>query len=339
MQLAVGFPQEWDLKDWENRYIDGALPDRWPYGLDRLDEYFTLLPVPVSSKDLIPKAGRRVREGLALGWDESSIARLVGSRRFQSVVGGVIWNTDDATGLRDAIEKAVYRRMIAKADALWCLSRPQVKLVETVLGRACPPVHFLPFGIDVDFYTSAPLPERPLVLSAGGDRDRDIPTLFRALAEVKASRPDVDVVVQTASDIPAPAGVTKVPRLSHVELRDLYSRASVIAIATHRNAHASGMTVALEAMSTGRPVVITETPGMDDYVTDATGWLTPVADSRAMSNKIVTLLDDRARMQTLGANGREKVLGGHSTATMARNIGKIVHSAQLSAGARFRNQP
>jgi hypothetical protein len=51
----------------------------------------------------------------------------------------------------------------------------------------------------------------------------------------------------------------------HGALRDRYRAFSVIAVALRPNLHVSGITTALEAKATGRPLVITDTPGMADY--------------------------------------------------------------------------
>ena len=120
------------------------------------------------------------------------------------------------------------------------------------------PVEYVRFGIDHEFFSArSRIPRSPRVVSVGGDRDRDAETLFRALSRVHDARPDVELVVQTASDLPPPDGVATIRHLPHAQLRELYASASVVAIATRPNLHVSGMTVSLEAMATGRPVVAT----------------------------------------------------------------------------------
>jgi glycosyltransferase involved in cell wall biosynthesis len=165
------------------------------------------------------------------------------------------------------------------------------------------------------------------VLSVGGDRDRDPATLFAALERVHAERPDVELVVQTASDLAPPAGVTTVPHVSHRELADLYARASVVAVATRDNLHASGMTVSLEAMATGRPVVMTRTPGIEDYVADGrTGLLAPVGDPGALAAHVLRLLADEHEARAFGAAGRaaveQRLTTRHLAASLAEFVGR-----------------
>ena len=64
-----------------------------------------------------------------------------------------------------------------------------------------------------------------------------------ALGLVHASVPDAELLVQSRTTRPAPRGVTVMRDASHAEIRRLYARAGVVAVATHPNLHVSGMTV------------------------------------------------------------------------------------------------
>jgi glycosyltransferase involved in cell wall biosynthesis len=142
---------------------------------------------------------------------------------------------------------------------------------------------------------------------------------------VTAARPDVELVLQTPADLPAPEGVRVVRRLSHAELRDLYARASLVAVAARPNLHVSGMTVSLEAMATGRPVVVTGTPGMATYVEDGvTGLHAPVGDAEAMAAHILRLLDDPAAAVAMGTAGRRRVEDEFTTRRMALRLAEFV---------------
>lgn len=234
---------------------------------------------------------------------------------------GVIWVTDQVARGADARDLAGTRRALTAMDGLWVLSRPQMDAVRSFLGERCPPVHFVRFGVDADFFSPAPPAHsdaRPLVLSVGGDRDRDPATLFDALADVHRACPDAEIVVQTRSTLTAPDGVRTVERFSHVELRDAYSRASVVAIATRQNLHVSGMTVSLEAMASARPVVVTDSPGMADYVVDGTtGLVTPSGDAAALADGVVTLLRDQDQAERLGRQARAHVEQSLTSAHLA----------------------
>lgn len=334
--IAVAFPAGRGVARWRERHAESPVPNAWPYGLDRLAAdgrrvVDVELAPPTRVQRLLRRAGAGARRrssaaaDVALCWDEGTADRLVAHAPGRRLFSGVIWATDRlATDGPGAL--AAQRELLSGLDGLWCLSRPQVDAVREWLGPDAPPVSFLGFGIDERFYRYAPeYPERPKVVSLGGDRDRDAGTLFAALELVLAERPEVECVVGTTSSLPAPQGVRTVEFVPHAQAVDLYASASVVALATRPNLHASGMTVGLEAMSVGRPVVACATPGMEDYFLDGdTGFLVPPQDPGAMAARILELLADRDRAAAMGRRGREHVEQGHTTASMCRRLAEIV---------------
>ncbi|WP_343899184.1 glycosyltransferase [Microbacterium oxydans] len=108
-----------------------------------------------------------------------------------------------------------------------------------------------------------------------------------------------------------------VRHLPHAELRDLYATASVVVVPTRENLHASGMTVALEALATARPVVVSDTPGMRQYVGEGrTGHLVPAEDPAELALALLRLLDHPERAAELGRNGRIEVEQQFTTQVM-----------------------
>ena len=239
-------------------------------------------------------------------------------RRFAS---GVIWLTDMVQRGHKP-ERLI--DVLRAADDLWVLSRAQVEPLQELVGAGGPRVTAVPFGIDAQFFTAQPFPDRPRIVSVGNDRDRDPQTLFRALALVHARRPEAELLVQSSAP-GAPDGVRVLERMSHRELRDLYASATVVATATRPNLHVSGMTVTLEALATGRPVVNTDTPGMAQYVTEGeTGHLVPVGDAESMADRLVALIDDAERAAEMGMAGRAAVEASFTTAIMCAHLAEIL---------------
>ncbi len=310
---------EQSVQTWARAHARGEVPSVWPYGLDALREHASVeveeLPDPGRIARLRARAGMgpRPRSDLALAWDENTAYRLQILRPRARFATGVIWLTDMAT-TGAAPERLV--AMLRAATALWVLSAAQVAPLQRLLGARGPRVFVVPFGIDHEFFSARPPAPRPRIVSVGNDRDRDPATLYAALALVLAVRPDVDVVVQTPSELPPPEGVQVVRRLPHTELRDLYGTASVVVTATRPNLHASGMTVALEALATARPVVVSDTPGMRDYVSPRTGALVDPGQPAALARALLALLDDPDRAAELGRQGRAEVEQRFTTKTM-----------------------
>jgi glycosyltransferase involved in cell wall biosynthesis len=83
--------------------------------------------------------------------------------------------------------------------------------------------------------------------------------------------------------------------------------------------------VALESMSMQRPIVSTRVGGPSETVLDGvTGYLVPPRDSRAIADRVVALLRDRALCQRMGEAGREHVSRTFSARRYAEGIDRIV---------------
>ncbi|MGA6094905.1 glycosyltransferase family 4 protein [Microbacterium sp. NPDC079356] len=328
------YPAARDLGAWADRHASGTAPDRWPYGLDRLDAHLprviarnfapaTTLTRAARRIILAMPPSRRPSRPVGVTWDENAGALLSASVGLSARYSGVVWLTDSVARRGEAAFRGM-RRALRRMDGLWVLSQAQMAPLVEFLGPDGPPVHYVRFGVDHEFFRRAPYPERPLVVSVGGDRDRDPETLLRAMAILRRHRPDVEIVVQSRTTLSPPEGVTVIPYLTHVELRDLYARASVVSLATRPNLHVSGMTVGLEAMATGRPLVITRTPGMDDYFGGTSAArMVEVGDADAVARETLAALDDPASASVV-ASARAHVEGGFTTAHLAERIARIV---------------
>lgn len=339
--LAVMYPRERNVPGWIEAYRRGQVPDLWPYGLDQMGlrsastRFVELAPPSLASKFLAKTVTARVRarldedrEEIAVTWDENAAHRMWTTSPHYEMYSGAIWLTDQLQALRDG-RFSTMRRALRSMSGVWVISSGQVEALERFLGPGRPPVGYFRFGVDADFFTAQPAPEKPLVLSIGGDRDRDTATLYAALEMVHALAPEVRLVVQSKSNSPAPAGVRVLKHVSHRELRDLYVAASVVAIATRHNLHASGMTVSLEAMATGRPVAITETPGIEAYVAHgSTGLLSSVGEPRKLAQNVLELLSDRDLAEGMGRAGREAVVEGLTTRHMTHRLSRFIAEAR-----------
>lgn len=313
---------------WERRHSAGEVPSVWPYGLDGLCEYAPVavldLPAPGRLSRLRSRVGigPRPRAQTAFTWDENAAFRMQVASPYERFASGVIWLTDM---IERGADTGRLVEVLRGAETLWVLSEAQVEPLRALFGSAGPRIVAVPFGVDDEFFSPRPYPDRPRIVSVGNDRDRDPQTLFRALARVHEQRPDVELIVQSSASTDAPAGVEVVQRMSHGELHELYATASVIATATRPNLHVSGMTVTLEAFATGRPVVNTDTPGMSQYVTEGrTGHLVPLGDDEALAQRLIGLIDDPQRAAEMGLAGRRDVEERFTTHEMCARLAQIL---------------
>ena len=170
----------------------------------------------------------------------------------------------------------------------------------------------------VDHRFFAPSSERAenYVLSVGRER-RDYETLMSAVGSLNvpttilASSPwsraeDGQKVI--------PANVSLRRGLTFATLRDLYERAALVVVPLQSGTdYAAGVTGVLEAMAMQKPLIVSDTPGIRDYVTpDETARVVPPGDPDALARAIAELLEDRAHADTLARNARRVVENGRN---------------------------
>lgn len=340
--------------NWRRRFDAGEVPDATPYGLHKLAESgvattfgstnLNRLQTRVSASvryrvdDLeFVEAMSDIRSRLSsntdavLCYDERTgipAALLAESPgRFAPVVSGIGWITSASAPYPKW--KGLFAHVLKKTPALWSQSRPVLDTLHEEWGIARNKLHFVPLGIDADFYrvqTEAGLPGR--VMSAGEDRFRDHGLLVDAIADVRRTTPDAYLELATGLpiDLPTHLGSIHTERLDG-RMRELYQRASVVALALRSTISGSGLTVLLEAMASGRPVVVTDNPGISDYVEDGvTGILVPGGDSAALADAIRSLLADPDRAAAMGHAAAARVRSHFTSGVMAYHLAEIVRS-------------
>jgi glycosyltransferase involved in cell wall biosynthesis len=336
-----------DPAGWRQRHAAGAVPDCLPYGLDRLAghgcETLTRPAVPGPLR-LLERASRgltggfefvqaaldRERRGcdVALCWDERTgvPACLRSSLPGEPPAAtGVIWLTEPNAPV-GRWGRSLALRALRRAQAIWALSPAQHDPLVRDWGVDRGRLHLLHFGIDAEFWYSGSEGEPDLVLCAGSDRHRDHRLLVEAMRRLHRQVPSLrlELVTQHPVDVPAELG-RRHHSLTHPEMRSAYSRASVVALALKPNRHLSGLSVLLEAMACSRPVVITDSPGLREYVSDGeTGVVVQAGDPDALAAGVGELLADPARACAIGVAARAAVMERFTTERQAGRIAEIL---------------
>jgi glycosyltransferase involved in cell wall biosynthesis len=231
-------------------------------------------------------------------------------------------------------------RVHTHIDRIVLHARRQLELATTDLRIPAAQLSLVPYQVDPEFWRERSDTEERLVCSAGLEL-RDYPTLIQAVEGL-----DVEVVIAAASrwskransadGAVLPANVS-VQQFDYEGLRDLYARSSVVVVPLAETDFQAGVTTILEAMSMGKPVVVTHTWGQTDVVEDRrcatrgrsprqrppsllrsfaevagvhleqTGLYVMPGDPDALRRAIGYLLDHPAERRRLGAAGRRTV--------------------------------
>ncbi|MEI6002792.1 glycosyltransferase family 4 protein [Paraburkholderia bengalensis] len=213
-----------------------------------------------------------------------------------------------------------YRKLIARADLLTTLARDNAALCRDYFGRDATPLFY---GLNTrDFPVQSPQdwqPHTPLRIAAiGNDRDRDWETLIKAVG----NDPRFAVRLATRRRIPRSLhspNVEVAPAAGLKKQRELYDWADVVVVPLRPNAHASGITVMLEAAAVGKPMVVTNVGGLQDYFSARTAAYVPPFDADALREALIGLIasPDNALRQAQAA-AHELTTRDHTTQNYAR---------------------
>lgn len=207
-----------------------------------------------------------------------AILQKVGLVPRVPIVGQTIWLWDSWKQF-GPVRRLLHRWLLAEIDVHTTHSSHNAAYASQELGQ---PALVVPFGIEPAF-TVSPRPARAStginVVAPGNDRHRD----WELLAEVARLNPDITVRVLSSRFRARRLVSRSVANFQVVRVTDTadliseYGQSDVVAVPLRLNAHASGLTVALEALHAGRPLVISRTGGVDDYLHDQ-AWYARVGD-------------------------------------------------------------
>jgi glycosyltransferase involved in cell wall biosynthesis len=134
-------------------------------------------------------------------------------------------------------------------------------------------------------------------------------------------------------DIVAPADthITE-GRKSLSELRNLYARSRFVVIPLLPSDTDNGVTVALEAMAMGKPVICSQTRGQVDVIQEGvTGLYVPVGDTAALRRAIMSLWNEPQRAEQMGRNARAYIEKHH---TLEKFTSTVRSAAEASLDGR-----
>jgi glycosyltransferase involved in cell wall biosynthesis len=197
-------------------------------------------------------------------------------------------------------------REIESADELIVLSSFQRRTFEEE-GVATHRLHLVPLGVDIEMF-------RPLPRTSGGPftigfvgqvtQRKGVSYLLEAFEALRHIGMRLLVVGRPVGprDPWLRSGVEHRPPVARSTLAEVYAEMDVVVLPSLIEGF--GLT-ALEAMACGIPVIVSEnTFGSDIVIDGENGYVVPIRDATAISERIERLLNDDARRSEMGANAR-----------------------------------
>lgn len=197
----------------------------------------------------------------------------------------------------------------------------KVAHMEASIGARVPDIHLADEQTDVEFFSPAPARtprSSPLVVSCGLEQ-RDYVTLAAALEGL-----DVDTKICAASpnftsktSVAMPDSLpdrAEMRLFEFPELRELYQQADVTVVSLLPNDYSAGLTVMLEAIACGSPVVISETKGLAQrFIAEDLVVGVPPQDVDALRGAITAVLENPDAAAERAVRARERLLAHHTS--------------------------
>ena len=112
------------------------------------------------------------------------------------------------------------------------------------------------------------------------------------------------------------------------ELRELYQGATVFVLPLTSSIHAGGINSLVEAMAMAKPVVVSRSAGILDYVVDGhTARVVEPGDAAGLGRAVTELLARPVDARRLGENARRFIGETCANVQYARALGAIIREA------------
>lgn len=263
------------------------------------------------------------------------LLRLTG-QRDQRLVMRIEEPVYGRTPLRRTIIRAIVSFGLKRIDLILTRTHAHVERLRDELGVPAERLRFVADTVDTEFFSPNTLPaphqiqgvKKPYILSAGLEL-RDYRTLVEAVRDLP-----VEVVIAAGSPWSSYGfGLTreelppnvKVEKYTPRQMRELYRGAAIVAVPVVPTKRACGISVVLEGMAMGRPVVAAHTEGLASYVEDGVNALTfEPGDAAGLRRRLVELLEDRALAEQIGAGGYRCILRHHRLQRMTNTLHDII---------------
>jgi glycosyltransferase involved in cell wall biosynthesis len=262
-------------------------------------------------------------------YESSALLLLLLRGIFRSKVKIVVWDcgTPGDWPLRDRLIEVVGKR--ADLVVLPCSAQTGI-----FRARYADPDRFGFIALAVDTRYFRPGPDQALgpVIAVGDDVARDFDSFRAAVAPLS-----IEAIVKTRmvredrANYPNVGVVSE--RLSRDSYRHLLASARIVVVPLHRAMHASGISTFLEAMALGKAVVVSDSPGIRDYIAhEANCLVVPCNDHDALRAAIARLMDDRPLRLRLAQNARAFAEQRCSPEAIARDFETIFRSLAVGSG-------
>jgi glycosyltransferase involved in cell wall biosynthesis len=191
-------------------------------------------------------------------------------------------------------------------------------IYKKVADRSC----FIRFGVNINEFYPSSLPSKNYILSFGYAK-RDYPTLLKAWKQIDT---DICLYIVGDSSIRPAKNITVIPKTDILNLKRYIAESLFVIIPLPCFNYSYGQMSVLQSMAMGKPVIVTKTPSMTDYIIDGKGafFVEPYNDTD-MKNKILHLLNHREHLAEYGTDACSYIRQELNEEKMANEIYQAIN--------------
>lgn len=216
---------------------------------------------------------------------------------------------------------SLYRVALTGADALFLQNHDDARDLAVVgaIPRQLPVCVVRGSGVDLEHYSERPLPPWPLRFLFVGRllREKGFLEFIELARRIRADHPDIRFQVVGGID-PNPTSVDRATveawnadgLIDYAgeldDIRPALAANHVLVLPSYREGTPRSV---LEAMSTGRPTIVTDVPGSRDTIVDGVhGLIVPPRDDAALAAAAGRLIADPSLAVAMGARARQRAI-------------------------------
>jgi len=200
-------------------------------------------------------------------------------------------------------------RVASRVDLIITNIAIQVEFLRRFLGLPNSRVRLIQDQTDMKFFRPGPASPgktRPIIVSVGLEQ-RDYRTLAEAThdldVDVQISGFSADASIQSrAFPDTLPANMTR-KFYEWPDLVQLYRNADIVVVSLFECKYSAGISTVMEALSCRRPLVVTGTEGISEFLDPEGMRITPNGDAAGLRRAIVELLENPSEAEALADRG------------------------------------
>lgn len=334
----------YSIKEWEEKWLNDEVNDSYPYGYDRANKdevdleyislnkieqffcknkiilnlylYFIKLPIVLPKYDIVWTHYDK---------DSLHIAKLkkipIIGNIYPKHIGCFVWLIDKSKYYSKTKIRYI-SKLLNNIDRIIYLAHTEGEIFHNKFNIPKNRLNYVRFGINMNSYSDKSNMIKPefmkdideYIFSVGGDIHRNFDLLINVAEDMK----DKNFIIGTQNILKCGLKNVKVKTLNLKEMRYMYNNSLFVVVPLKYNEHASGCTTILESAAMKKAVIVSDVPGIRDYVLDGkTGIVVPIGDKEKLKKAILYLSENPIIAQKMGENGFEYIKDKFTTDTWA----------------------